>query len=319
MPDHLITIFGGTGFIGRHLVGRLAAKGYQIRLAARDPESATALMTQGNVGQIVGMKTNVRNQASVERAIAGAHIVINLVGVLFERGAQNFGQLHVDAAERIARAAKAAGAAQLIHMSALGASREHAAGYARSKAVGEELARAEFPGATVLRPSVVFGNDDEFFNRFARILSIAPAFPIVDGGKNKMQPVWVEDLANAIVRIIENADYQGKTYEFAGPDVLSFREIIEKVLAFTGRKCLLLPAPSGAMSIAAAFMSLAPGRPLLTPDQIKLLKTDNVATGSEPGLTDLGIAPSRIDAIVPQYLRRYKRGGDLFTDPALSD
>ncbi|WP_288904980.1 complex I NDUFA9 subunit family protein [uncultured Sneathiella sp.] len=309
MSGHLITIFGGSGFIGRHLVGRLASKGYQIRLAVRDPESAAQLMTQGVVGQIAGVKTNVRDQQSVERAVAGAEIVINLVGILYEKGAQNFGRLHVDAAERIAAAAKSAGAKQLIHMSALGAEKNHESAYARSKAVGEELAAKEFPGATILRPSVVFGLDDDFFNRFASILSLAPVFPLADGGKMKMQPVWVEDLADAIVRIIETPAQQGKTWELTGPDVYSFKELLEKVLTFTGRKCVLMPVPSGAMSIMACVMALAPGRPQLTPDQVKLLKHDNVASGEFPNLQDLGIQPATVDAVVPEYLRRYRRGG----------
>ncbi len=311
MSGHLITIFGGSGFIGRHLVGRLAAKGHQIRLAVRDPESASHLITQGAVGQIVGFKTNVRDQRSVDRAVAGADIVINLVGVLYEKGAQNFGRLHVDAAERIAAAAKAAGARQLIHMSALGARKDHEAAYARSKAVGEELVAKEFPGATILRPSVVFGCDDDFFNRFATILSLAPVFPLADGGKMKMQPVWVEDLADAIVRVIETPAEQGKIWELTGPDIYSFKELLEKVLEFTGRKCLLLPVPSGVMSIMASLMALAPGRPPLTADQVKLLQEDNVASGDFPNLQDLGVQPTTIDAVVPEYLRRYRRGGGL--------
>ncbi|MFC4271922.1 NAD(P)H-binding protein [Sneathiella chungangensis] len=311
MSGQLITIFGGSGFIGRHLVGRLAAKGNQIRIAARDPEVASQLMTQGNVGQVVGFKTNVRDPRSVARAVAGADIVINLVGVLYEKGAQNFGRLHVDAAERIAAAAKTAGAQQLVHMSALGATKDHEAAYARSKAVGEELAAKEFPGATILRPSVVFGRDDDFFNRFACILSIAPVFPLSDGGKAKMQPIFVEDLADAIVRIIETPSEQGKTWELAGPDVYSFRELMEKVLEFTGRKCLLVPVSSSLMSVMATLMALAPGRPQLTPDQVKLLKYDNVASGTYPNLKDLGIHPTAIDAVVPDYLRRFRRGGGL--------
>ena len=311
MSGQLITIFGGSGFIGRHLVGRLAAKGNQIRIAARDPEVASQLMTQGNVGQVVGFKTNVRDPRSVARAVAGADIVINLVGVLYEKGAQNFGRLHVDAAERIAAAAKMAGAQQLVHMSALGATKDHEAAYARSKAVGEELAAREFPGATILRPSVVFGRDDDFFNRFACILSIAPVFPLSDGGKVKMQPIFVEDLADAIVRIIETPSEQGKTWELTGPDVYSFRELMENVLKFTGRKCLLVPVSSSLMSVMATLMALAPGRPQLTPDQVKLLKYDNVASGTYPNAKELGIHPTAIDAVVPDYLRRFRRGGGL--------
>jgi NADH dehydrogenase len=311
MLDRLITIFGGSGFVGRHLVSRLAAKGYQIRLAVRDPESAVQLMTQGNVGQIVGMQTNVRNQASVERAVERADIVINLVGILYEQGAQSFGAIHVDAAERIAAAAKAAGAMQLVHMSALGADKEHASDYARSKAVGEEFAVKEFPGATVLRPSVIFGRDDDFFNRFAQILSLAPVFPLADGGNVKMQPVWIEDLTEAIVRIIEHPGHQGKTWELTGPEAHSFRDLMEMVLRYTNRKCLLLPVPAGVMSFMATFAALAPGRPQLTRDQVKLLKVDNIATGSVPNLPDLGIDPASIEAIVPEYLRRYQKGGGL--------
>ncbi|WP_340148805.1 complex I NDUFA9 subunit family protein [uncultured Sneathiella sp.] len=316
MSAKLITIFGGSGFIGRHLVGRLAAKGHQIRIATRDPESAAQLMTQGTVGQIVGFKTNVRNQLSVEKAVAGADVVINLVGILYEKGAQNFGRLHVDAAERIAAAAKAAGAKQLVHMSALGASKDHDSAYARSKAVGEELAAKEYPGATILRPSVVFGRDDDFFNRFASILSLAPVFPLADGGDKKMQPIWVEDLVDAIDLILETPEQQGKIWELSGPDAYSFCELMEKVLEFTNRKCLLLPVPSGMMSLMATFLALAPGRPQLTPDQVKLLQYDNVPSGDFPNLGDLGIKPATIDVIVPEYLKRYRRGGGMKSDIA---
>lgn len=309
MPDRLVTIFGGSGFIGRHLVGRLAAKGYQIRLAVRDPESAVQLMTQGNVGQIVGLKTNIRNQISVNRAVAGADIVINLVGLLYESGAQSFGAVHVDGAERVARAAKAAGAKQLIHMSALGADKEHESDYARSKAVGEELAAQEFPGATILRPSVVFGTDDDFFNRFAQILSLAPIFPLSDGGQAKMQPIWIEDLVEAIVRILEEPAQQGKVWELTGPEAISFHSLMKKVLEYTDRNCLLIPVPAALMSVMAFFMKLVPGRPQLTPDQVKLLKVDNIATGDFPNLKDLGIDAASVEAVVPGYLRRYKKGG----------
>ncbi|WP_334128462.1 complex I NDUFA9 subunit family protein [Sneathiella sp.] len=311
MSGQLITIFGGSGFIGRHLVERLGARGYQIRIAVRDTESALPLMTQGNVGQIVGFQTNIRNQESVERAVAGADIVINLVGILFEKGAQTFEAVHVEAAARIAAAARKAGVKQLVHMSALGVAPDHAAAYARSKAAGEERVTYEFPGASIIRPAVVFGNDDQFFNRFAGIFALAPVFPLAGGGKSRMQPVWVEDVSDAIVRIIETPEAQGKTYELAGPDVLSFKELMEKVLEFTRRRTLLLPVPYGLMSAFAALMSFVPGRPPLTPDQVTLLKHDNVASGDLPGLADLGIHASSIDAIVPDYLRRFQRGGGV--------
>lgn len=309
MSGQLITIFGGSGFIGRHLVQRLGANGYQVRIAVRDTENALPLITQGNVGQIVGIRTNVRNQESVERAVAGADIVINLVGILYEKGPQTFERIHVEAAGRIAAAARQAGVKQLVHLSALGVSPDHPSAYARSKARGEERVAQEFPGASILRPSVVFGNDDDFFNRFASLLAIAPVFPLAGGGKSKMQPVWVEDVADAIVRIIETPAAQGKTYELAGPEVFTFAELMQKVLDYTQRRCLLLPVPYGVMRFMGTLMSLLPGRPLLTSDQVILLRHDNVAAGNCPGLEALGINAAAVDAVVPQYLRRFRRRG----------
>ncbi|WP_284223824.1 complex I NDUFA9 subunit family protein, partial [Brevundimonas denitrificans] len=217
MSAGLITIIGGSGFIGRHLVGRLASRGYRVRIAVRDTEKAAQLMTQGNVGQVVGMQTNIRNQASVERAVAGADIVINLVGLLFESGSQKFNAVHVEGAKRVAEAAKAAGARQLIHMSALGADEKSESNYARTKAEGEKAVSEAFEGATILRPSVVFGAGDDFTNKFARLTACLPALPLANGGRALMQPVWIEDLADAIVKIIETPEQQGKIFEFGGP------------------------------------------------------------------------------------------------------
>lgn len=307
MSGRQVTIFGGSGFIGRHLVRRLAAKGYRIRIAVRDTEPAAALITQGDVGQIVPVKANIRNFASVERAVAGADIVIDLVGILYETGAQKFGAVHAEGAANVARAAKAAGASTLVHMSALGADSKSDSAYLRSKAQGEEQVLAEFPEATIIRPSIVVGLDDDFFNRFAALLSIAPVFPLVDGGRTKFQPVWINDLADAMARIAQDKSSQGGIYEFGGNDIYSLREIMQMILDITGRKCLLLPVPSAALVVPALLASLIPGRPLITSDQLKSLGHDNILSGTQPGLESLGITPTAIAAVAPEILHRYRR------------
>jgi len=309
MSAGLITIVGGSGFIGRHLVSRLAAKGYQIRLAVRDTEKAALLITQGNVGQIAGIQTNIRNQASVERAVAGSDIVINLAGLLYQSGAQSFEAVHLDGAACVAKAAKAAGAKQFIHMSALGADGESDSSYARTKAGGESAALDAFEGATVIRPSVVFGAGDDFTNKFAGLTALAPALPLLSGGSSLMQPVWVEDLAKAIVKIIETPSFQGKIYELGGPEKMPLSQIIESILKNTKRSCLILPAPKSVMNMAGFFLQLIPGKPFLTTDQVKLLAADNVVAGDQGGFADLGIEPSALDAILPTYMTRYQKGG----------
>lgn len=311
MSSRLITIVGGSGFIGHHLVGRLAAKGYQIRLAVRDTEKASLLMTQGNVGQIVGMQTNIRNKQSVERAVAGADIVINLVGLLYQGGAQKFEAVHVDGAATVAEAAKAAGARQLVHLSALGADEESASEYARTKAFGERAVLAKFADATIIRPSVVFGADDDFTNKFAALTALIPVLPMVDGAAAKMQPVWIEDLANAIVKIIETSEHQGKVWEFGGPDALPLCEIIDGILKVTKRTSFIIPMPGAIMGMMAFFLQLIPGKPILTKDQVRLLQVDNVVSGDHPGFAEMGIKPVKMQGLLPKYLTRYRKGGGL--------
>ncbi|MEP3248462.1 MAG: complex I NDUFA9 subunit family protein [Sneathiella sp.] len=311
MSSRLITIVGGSGFIGRHLVGRLAAKGYRIRLAVRDTERAAQLMTQGDVGQIVPLQTNIRHKASVERAVAGADIVINLVGLLFQSGAQKFASVHLEGAATVAAAAKAAGANQMIQMSALGASETSESIYAKTKAAGEQAVLDAFDGATILRPSVVFGAGDDFTNKFAALTALAPILPLLDGGASKMQPVWIEDLADAIVQIIETPSQQGKIWEFGGPEAIALKDIIGAILDVTERRCFIAPAPEAMMKAMSFFMQLAPGKPVLTPDQVTLLKTDNVVTGHHAGFADLGMEPAALQAIIPRYLTRYQKGGGL--------
>ncbi len=311
MSSRLVTILGGSGFVGRHLVGRLAAKGYRIRLAVRDTERAAQLITQGDTGQIVGMQTNIRNRESVKRAVAGADIVINLVGLLYQAGAQSFDAVHVDGAAKVADAAKKAGASQFIHMSALGADEHSPSEYARTKAGGEQAARENFHGATILRPSVVFGADDDFTNKFAMLTSLTPLLPMVDGANAKMQPVWIEDLADAIVKIIETPEQQGQTFEFGGPEASPLCDIIGEITKVTRRNGYIVPMPAGLMKMMAFFLNMYPGKPMMTPDQVKLLQSDNVVNGECPGFADLDMKPIAYEGVIPKYLSRYRKGGGL--------
>lgn len=304
------TVFGGSGFLGRYVVRRLAADGVRIRAAVRDPEAANFLKPMGDVGQVVPVQVNVRHDGSVRRAVEGADAVINLVGLLYQAGPQRFDAVHVGGARAIATAAAEAGVSRLVHVSAIGADADADSAYARTKAQGEAAVRAAFPDAAIVRPSVVFGPEDGFFNLFGWLATILPALPLVGGGKTRFQPVYVGDVAEAIARILADNATRGTTFEFGGPSAYSFRELLEYILRETGRKRLLLPVPFGLAKLEAFFLQLAP-KPLLTMDQVELLKTDNVPSGQHPGLTDLGVQPHSLEAIVPSYLHRYRRGGRL--------
>lgn len=306
----LVTVFGGSGFVGRYVVRELAKAGLRIRVAVRHPDRAQFLKPMGAVGQIAPVLANVRDDASVAAAVAGADVVINLVGILAEHGRQRFDAVHADAAGRIGRAAAAAGARRLIQISAIGADPDARAAYARSKAAGEAAARAAFPGATVLRPSIVFGPEDDFFNRFAAMAKIAPALPLVDGGRTRFQPVYVDDVADAVMAALRTEASVGKTYELGGPRVYTFRALMEFLLRTIGRRRLLVPLPACALWPQALVAELLP-KPPLTRDQLLLLKRDNVVADGALGLADLGITATSIEAIVPTYLRRYRRGGDF--------
>ena len=304
----LAVVFGGTGFIGRHLVQRLARAGARVRVVARDPEAGMFLKPMGDPGQVVLSRANLLDAASVADAAAGADIVVNLVGILYESGPCTFAAIHVDGARYVAEAAKAAGAKRLVQVSAIGASNRSPALYARSKAAGEAAAGKAFPGATIVRPSIVFGPEDDFFNRFAAMARLAPALPLLGGGRTRFQLVYVGDVAEAIVRILGDAETAGKTYELGGPRIYTFREALEIVLRETGRKRLLVPLPFWAASLQARILELLP-KPLLTRDQVKMLRRDNVVGRKALGLADLGIAPTAVEAVVPAYLVRYRRGG----------
>jgi len=315
--DRLITIIGGSGFVGRHIVRALARRGYRIRVACRRPDLAGHLQPLGNTGQIMMVQANVRYPASLAAACEGAYAVINLTGVLYSAGAQSFDAVHVFGAEASAKAAKAAKARLFIQMSAIGADETSAADYARSKAEGEKRARAAFPGAIVLRPSIVFGPEDSFFNRFAGMARFSPFLPLIGGGETRFQPVFAGDLGEAVARLVDRGEADGNTYELGGPETLSFKQLMQFTLDTIGRKRALVPLPWGVAKLQAAVMGLLP-KPLLTSDQVELLKTDNVVSDAARRdgrtLEGLGVTPRGIEGIVPGYLYRYRKAGQ-FTAP----
>ena len=308
MAEPVITVFGGSGFIGRYLVKRLAAGGARVRVAVRDPGAAGFLRPMGDVGQVAPIQANVGDEASVAAAVAGAGAVANLVGILFERGRRSFAAVHAHGAGRVARAAAAAGVGRLVHVSAIGAGPDSPSAYARSKGEGEAAVRAAFDQATIVRPSVVFGPEDKFFNRFAALARLAPALPLFDGGATRFQPVYVGDVAEALARVLETPQSASKTYELGGPRAYSYREIMELVMAETRRERPLVSVPSVAVRPLAAVMGLLPNPPL-TGDQLIQLGRDNVVSPGALGLSDLGIVPRAAEPIVADYLRRYRRAG----------
>lgn len=311
MTPRLVTVFGGSGFLGRNFVRLMAKTGAPIRVAVRDPNAAGFLRPMGDVGQISLVQANLRVPETVAAACAGADIVVNLVGILAERGRQNFRTIHETGARTVAEAATAAGAKQLIHVSALGASPQAPSRYARSKAAGEAAVRQVFPGATILRPSVVFGPDDNFFNQFATLASYLPVLPLIGGGKTKIQPVYVGDVATAMMQVINLPGTSGKTYDLGGPHAYTWREIMQLVCRETARNRCLVTVPYSLAMLQAFFLELLP-LPPLTRDQVRLLKSDNVLTHQDhPGLEALGISPTGVEAIIPSYLYRFRPGGQF--------
>ncbi len=311
--ETLITVYGGSGFLGRHLVRALAKRDYRIRVAVRRPELAGHLQPLGMVGQINAVQVNIRNAASVEAAARGADVLINLVGILFERGRQRFDAVHTVGAEQVALAANAHGA-RLVHISAIGADENAPAHYARSKAKAEKLVLSAQPTAVIMRPSILFGPEDDFFNRFASLARFSPALPLIGGGHTKFQPVFVGDVAAAITEAVAGNARPGTIYELGGPDVRTFKELMQFVLRTIERKRLLVPLPFFAAKLKAMFLQFAP-TPLLTPDQVELLRVDNVvsdaAKGGDRTLQALGIEPEPIEAIVPGYLWRFRKTGQF--------
>jgi NADH dehydrogenase len=301
-------VFGGSGFIGRYVVRNLAREDWLVRVAVRRPDEALFLKTAGAIGQVTPVPANVRDRASVTRAVAGSDAVINLVGILHESGRQRFQAVQAVGARTIAEEAARAGARRLVHISAIGADAKSKSSYARTKAEGEAAVRQAFPDATVLRPSIVFGPEDGFFNRFARMAQLSPALPLIGGGKTRFQPVYVGDVAAAVVKAIETPAAAGQTYELAGPKIYTFADLMRLMLHEIGRKRVLMPLPFPIASLMGSIMQCLPN-PQLTADQVRLLKRDNVPSAGSAGLTDLGITPTAVEAIIPTYLDRYRARG----------
>ncbi len=315
--ETLVTVYGGSGFLGRHVVRALARRDYRIRVAVRRPELAGHLQPLGKVGQINPVQANVRNAASVSAAARDAHVLINLVGILFEHGRQRFDAVHTVGAEQVALAAANQGA-RVIHVSAIGADPDSPSHYARSKAEAERLVLAAQPEATIFRPSIVFGPEDDFFNRFAALARMSPVLPLIGGGHTRFQPVFVGDVASAIADAVAGKARAGTIYELGGPDVHTFKELMEFVLKTIERRRFLVPVPFFVASMKAMFLQFMP-KPLLTPDQVELLKVDNVvseaAIAEGRTLKAFGIEPEPIEAIVPSYLWRFRKTGQFRTQP----
>ncbi len=323
--QQLITVFGGSGFVGRHVVRALVKRGYRVRVAVRRPDLAGFLQPLGMVGQIHAVQANLRYPDSVAAAVKGAAAVVNLVGILQEGGRQSFAGVQANGARVIAQACAGAGIARLVQVSAIGADRDSKSLYARSKAEGEAAVLAAVPGAVILRPSIVFGPEDGFFNRFAALARVLPALPLVGGGETRFQPVFVGDVAEAVARGVDGVVAGGRVYELGGPDVKSFRELLAYICEVTDRKRLLVPLPFPLARIQARILELVdtltlgllPDAMKLTRDQVTLLESDNVVSAAAlaegRSFEGLGIAPVSVEAIVPSYLWRFRKAGQFDT------
>jgi len=296
------------------MVRALANDGWRIRVVVRRPNNALFLRPMGRVGQIQLVKANVQDEEAVRAALKGAAAAINLVAVLYQSRNQRFESLHVEAAERIARAASELGVKRLLHVSALGIAGS-ASRYAQTKALGEERVRAEFPDATIFRPSTVFGPEDDFFNKFGWLARLSPALPLIGGGKTKFQPVFVGDVARAAAKVLGDASTAGKIYELGGPEIMTLKEVMELTLKETRRNRLLLPIPFGLARVQGAVLGLLP-KPLLTLDQVRMLESDAVVSEGALTFRDLGIVPEAPGAIIPSYLWRFRKHGEF--EPATS-
>ncbi|WP_341703285.1 complex I NDUFA9 subunit family protein [Ferrovibrio sp.] len=314
LRNKLVTVFGGSGFVGRYVVKRLAEQGARVRVAIRRPDEGLFLKPMGAVGQIDIVQANIRMPMSVQQAVQGADCVINCVGILYQSGAQKFAAVQARGAEVVALCAKEAGVRQMVQVSAIGADAGSASAYAVSKAQGEAGVHRHMPQAAIIRPSIVFGPEDDFFNRFAALAGFAPALPLVDGGHTKFQPVYVGDVAEAIVRALADPAAAGQTYELGGPKTYSFRDLMALTLAEIHKKRLLLPVPGALLKPLAFLMEMQPlFAPPITRDQIELLKADNVVAAGAKTLADLGITePVPVEGVIPTYLYRFRRGGGKF-------
>lgn len=317
--NKLVTIFGGDGFVGTQLVQVLARRGYRIRVAVRRPDLAGHVRPLGNVGQVMPIQANIRNAESVRRAIHGASIVINLVGIGYQSGKQRFRAVHVQGARHVAEAAAAEGAAALLHMSTLGADTQSPSVNARTRALGEEAVLAAFPAAVVIRPSIIFGSGDGFFNFMGTLARWFPVLPLI-GGKTRFQPIYVGDVADAFAAAAEGVVKTGRIYELGGPEIATYRELMQRVLRETGRSNPLIPTPAAIGKLLAAPFALLPFPPLITADQVDQLQIDNVVSDAaikeKRTLAAFGIEPTPMDAILPTYLWRFRRNGQFEKLPA---
>lgn len=308
--DRLVTVFGGSGFVGRHVVSKLARRGYRVRVAVRRPDLAGHLQPVGGVGQIQMVQANLRYRASIDAAVEGAWGVVNLVGILFQSGKQRFDAVHDFGARAVAQASAAVGVSRLVHMSSIGADPESDAHYARSKAAGEAGVKEAFPDAAILRPSLIFGPGDGLFNRFAGLARISPVFPLI-GEETRFQPAFVGDVAEAAARTLESG--RG-VYELGGPEIVTMRQIVELTLEMTGRKRVLVPVPMALARMQALFLQMLPNPPL-TVDQVRMLGCDNVvskaATDTRRTFEGLGMSPTMMRLILPTYLERFRRTGQF--------
>lgn len=310
----LVTVFGGSGFVGRYVVQALAKTGCRVRVAVRRPHGAIHLQPLGSVGQIHAVQANLRDEVSVRRAVEGVDGVVNLVGILAQSGKQSFSAVQANGAGLVAHAARDAGAAAIVHVSAIGADRSSRSAYARTKAEGEERVSEVCPNATILRPSIIFGPEDEFFNRFASLARFTPFMPLIGGGRTRFQPVYVGDVAQAVAAGLDGRARPGVAYELGGPSIYTFREILDLIAEYTQRRRPYIPLPFWLAKAQAFFLQLLPNPPL-TVDQVRLLQSDNIvsaeALAEARTLQNLGIAPHAVETIVPRYLVRFRPKGEF--------
>jgi uncharacterized protein YbjT (DUF2867 family) len=308
MRSRRTAVLGGSGFIGRYVVKRLAARGEVVPVGCRNAEEAKFLRPMGDVGQVEPLNVEIDDEALLAAFLAGSGAVVNCVGILREHGPQSFDRLHHTGPARLARCARDAGVERFVHISAIGADPRSASAYARTKAAGEAALRDSFPTVTILRPSVVFGPEDQFFNRFAAMAIMSPVLPLIGGGESRFQPVYVGDVADAVIKCLDDPATAGRTYELGGPKIYSFRELMELLMQEIRRKRRFIDLPFGIAEAQARVMSILPNPPL-TPDQVELLKGDNIVSPGALNLPSLGITPTPVEAILPTYLDRFRRGG----------
>lgn len=307
--DKLVVVFGGTGFLGRYLVEKLAKAGYKVRVPSRDPKRGEPLKVCGHIGQVALASCDVQDAHSVDENVKGADVVINLIGMLYEKQPGDFHAQHVDVAERIAKAAKNLGVKQLIHISILGADKSSSSFCLKTKGEGEEKVLSVFPEAVIVKPSLMFGHEDRFFNRFAKIAEFSPFLPLIGGGETKFQPVYVDDVAEGVKVIIDDTSIKGAVIEMGGPKVYTFKELMHFVLCETWRCRLLLYIPWELAKFAAWFLEKLP-TPLLTSDLVEMLKYDSVVSSNARKLEDFGIERKPLEMVVPLYLSKYRKNGN---------